>query len=86
MTSTTRLFIGNLAWDTTDESLKLAFEAHGQVTYAKVVRDHFTSHSRGYGFVEFSSPEEADAALNKMNGVEIDGRAVRVDRASTGRK
>lgn len=82
MTSTTRLFIGNLSWTTTDDSLKEAFAAHGTVTDAKVIIDRYNNRSRGFGFVTYSAPEEADAALNQMNGVEIDGRAVRVDRAS----
>ena len=83
MSDSTRLFIGNLAWSTTDDSLKQAFEAHGAVSDAKVITDRYTGRSRGFGFVTFSSPEEANSALNNMNGVEVDGRPVRVDRASS---
>lgn len=83
MTDPTRLVIGNLSFSTTDESLKAAFEAHGTVTDAKVIVDRYTHRSKGYGFVAFSTAEEASAAMTKMNGVEVDGRPVRVDHASS---
>ncbi len=83
MADSTRLFIGNLAWSTTDESLREAFSAHGAVSDAKVITDRYTGRSRGFGFVTFQSPEQATSALNNMNGVEVDGRPVRVDRASS---
>lgn len=83
MSDNTRLFIGNLSWSTTDQTLEEAFRAHGNVRDAKVIMDRYTGRSRGFGFVTYDSPEEANAALDRMNGVEVDGRAVRVDRAST---
>lgn len=80
MSSTTRLCVRNLSWNTTGESLKAAFEEHGNVTDAIVVIDCSSHRSRGYGIVSFSSPEEADSALNNMHGAEIDGHRVRVYR------
>ena len=82
MADSTRLFVGNLAWGTTDESLKAAFEVHGAVVDSKVITDRYSGRSRGFGFVTFQTPEQATAALENMNDVEVDGRQVRVDRAS----
>lgn len=77
-----KLFVGNLHWDTTKDSLGDAFSIHGTVLDAHVVRERDTGRSRGFGFVEFEEPASATVALNAMNGAEIDGRAVRVDRAN----
>jgi len=66
-----------------DESLKQAFAGMGVVSDAKVITDRYTGRSRGFGFVTFQTPEDADKALAQMNGVEVDGRNVRVDRASS---
>lgn len=55
----------------------------GVVSDAKVITDRYTGRSRGFGFVTFQTPEDADKALAQMNGVEVDGRNVRVDRASS---
>jgi RNA recognition motif-containing protein len=77
-----KLFIGGLSWSTDDNSLRSAFEQHGEVVDAKVVLDRDTGKSRGFGFVTFSSPDEADAAKNALNQTELDGREIRVDNAS----
>jgi len=77
-----KLFIGGLSWNTTDDSLRHKFEEFGNVEEAVVVKDRDTGRSRGFGFVRYSSDEEADAALNAMNDQEFDGRRIRVDRAS----
>lgn len=74
-----RLFIGNLAWATTDESLFRAFEDMGSVIQAKVITDRYTGKSRGFGFVTFSTDEEATVAKERMDGVSVDGRSIRVD-------
>ncbi|KAE8382828.1 hypothetical protein BDV26DRAFT_288133 [Aspergillus bertholletiae] len=77
-----KLFIGGLAWHTTDDSLREGFSQFGQVEDAVVVKDRDTGRSRGFGFVRFSSEAEADAAAEAMNNQEFDGRAIRVDKAS----
>ncbi|KAI8851360.1 hypothetical protein BC829DRAFT_352288, partial [Chytridium lagenaria] len=77
-----RIFVGGLAWETTDGSLKAAFEECGEVTQAMVVLDRETGRSRGFGFVTFAEPEGAAKAVEDMNQRELDGRQVRVDLAN----
>lgn len=77
-----KLFVGNLSWDTTDESLGEAFSRYGTVTDSRVIFNRFTGKSRGFGFIEYEAPDSASEALVGMNGVEVDGRAIRVDRAT----
>ncbi|KAF7166520.1 hypothetical protein CNMCM5623_000145 [Aspergillus felis] len=77
-----KLFIGGLAWHTTDDALRQGFSPYGQVEDAVVVKDRDTNRSRGFGFVRFSSETEADAAMDAMNNQEFDGRTIRVDKAS----
>lgn len=76
-----KLFVGGLAWATTDEGLKTAFGAFGEVVDAKVITDRETGRSRGFGFVTFADAESARQALEQMNGQELDGRNLRVDSA-----
>jgi len=76
-----KLFVGGLSWDTTDQSLRAAFERFGPVSEAKVITDRDSGRSRGFGFVTFDEAEHADAAIAELNGAEIDGRPVRVDEA-----
>ncbi len=76
-----KLFVGGLAWATTDDSLRNAFEAFGTVTDAKVITDRETGRSRGFGFVTFSSDDEAANAVNEMNDANLDGRTIRVNEA-----
>jgi RNA recognition motif-containing protein len=76
-----KLFVGGLAWATTDEGLRQAFSRFGEVTESKVVMDRETGRSRGFGFVSFANEADAEAAASAMNGREIDGRAVRVNPA-----
>jgi len=76
-----KLFIGGLAWHTTDETLREGFSKYGNVEEAVVVKDRDTNRSRGFGFVRFGSKEEADQALAGMNNVDFDGRTIRVDHA-----
>lgn len=81
-----KLFVGGLAWATTTNTLRDAFDEFGEVEDAIVVTDRETGRSRGFGFVTFSSDDEATAAMDAMNGQEIDGRAVRVDKAQEKRR
>lgn len=77
-----KLYIGNLAWKTSTESLKSAFSAFGNVEDAIVMTDRETGRSRGFGFVTFSTDSEAQAAIEAMSGKDLDGRNIRVDMAS----
>lgn len=77
-----KLFVGNLSWDTSDVTLSAAFEAFGTVVDARVIFDRYSGKSRGFGFVEFEDPASAQEALAQMNGMDVDGRAIRVDRAN----
>jgi len=81
MSSSTKLFIGGLSWDTTDESLRSKFEEFGTVEDAVVLKSRETGRSRGFGFVTFQSAEEAEAAIAAMNEQEFEGRTIRVDKA-----
>jgi RNA recognition motif-containing protein len=76
----TKLFVGSLSWDTTDDSLKNFFAQAGAVASANVVTDRMTGRSRGFGFVEMVSDEDAEKAL-ALNGQELDGRAIVVNEA-----
>ena len=76
-----KLFVGSLAWATTDETLGAHFASAGTVTSARVVKDKMSGRSRGFGFVEMSSVEEAQNAINSLNGTELDGRAITVSEA-----
>ena len=78
---TTKLFVGSLSWDTKDESLRDFFAQAGTVVSASVITDRHTGRSRGFGFVEMSSEEEAQAAVDQLNGKELDGRAIVVKEA-----
>lgn len=77
----TKLFVGSLAWATTDDSLKAFFEQAGTVVSASVIMDRDTNRSKGFGFVEMSSDEEAKKAVDELNGKDLDGRAVVVSEA-----
>jgi RNA recognition motif-containing protein len=76
-----RLFVGNLSYNTGDESLHSAFSAHGAVTSATVVLDRETGRSRGFGFVEYGNAAEAQRAMQAMNGSMLDGRSIVVNEA-----
>lgn len=75
------IFIGNLSRQVTDADLREAFEAHGQVASANVIKDKFTGESRGFGFVEMSVQAEAQAAIAALNGKDLKGRALNVAEA-----
>jgi RNA recognition motif-containing protein len=77
-----KLFIGGLAFSTSTERLREVFAAAGQVESAAVVTDRETGRSRGFGFVEMATAEEADQAITQFNGKNLDGRQLRVEKAS----
>jgi len=75
------IYVGNLSFDTTDSGLRTAFEAHGEVSSAQVITDRDTGRSRGFGFVEMPSDEEARAAMTALDGSDLDGRQIKVNQA-----
>ncbi|KAF5386128.1 hypothetical protein D9615_002399 [Tricholomella constricta] len=77
-----KVYVGNLSWNTTDDTLRQAFSDFGQVTDSIVMRDRDTGRSRGFGFVTFVSAQEADAAINALNEQELDGRRIKVNLAN----
>ncbi len=74
-----KLFVGNLGWDTTSEDLLAAFSPYGDVIEAKVISDRETGNSRGFGFVSYSNDDSAEDAIQNLDGVELDGREIRVN-------
>ena len=74
-----RLYVGNLAYSTMDQQLQEAFSEFGEVTSASVVIDRATGQSRGFGFVEFGTNEEAERAIQSLNGSTLDGRSITVN-------
>jgi RNA recognition motif-containing protein len=77
----TRLYVGNLSFSSTIETVREAFARIGEVTDVHVVTDRATGQSRGFGFVTMGSPAEATKAIETMNGASLDGRALRVNEA-----
>jgi len=75
------LYVGNLAYATTDEGLRAAFEAFGTVVSAKVVQDKYTGRSRGFGFVEMGDEAGGRAAIDGLTGKSLDGREINVSEA-----
>jgi len=76
-----RLYVGNLSYSTTQDSLSQAFSQAGAVSSATVVTDKMTGRSRGFGFVEFENDADADKAIEMLNGKELDGRQITVNEA-----
>lgn len=76
-----KLYVGNLAFSTTDVELKEAFSAFGEVSSASVISDRETGRSKGFGFVEFKSDDEAKAAISGLDGKQLGGRAIKVNEA-----
>ena len=75
------IFVGNLSYSSTEESVRALFEAHGEVASVKIITDRDTGRPRGFGFVEMSNDEEAEAAIAAMNGNDLDGRKLTVNQA-----
>ncbi len=76
-----KLFVGNLSYSVNDSQLQTLFSAHGNVVSAQVIVDRDTGRSKGFGFVEMSSDQEAQAAIAALNGKDCDGRALTVNEA-----
>jgi RNA recognition motif-containing protein len=76
-----KLYVGNLAYGVTDSDLTQMFAAHGTVQSAQVIMDRDTGRSKGFGFVEMGSDQEAQAAITALNGKEVDGRSLTVNEA-----
>jgi RNA recognition motif-containing protein len=74
-----KLFVGNLSFDTTENDLNDAFAAHGTVTETNLMMDRTTGRPRGFGFITMSSPEEAQKAISALNGSQLGGRALTVN-------
>jgi len=77
----TNIFVGNLSFKTTQEELQEAFANYGAVERVSIVTDKFSGQSRGFGFVEMTNSSEAEAAINALNGAEMNGRALNVNEA-----
>jgi RNA recognition motif-containing protein len=75
------IYVGNLAREVTEDDLRGAFEAFGQVTSAAVIKDKFTGESRGFGFVEMPARAEAESAIAGLNGEDLKGRSLNVSEA-----
>ncbi|MDR0444929.1 MAG: RNA-binding protein [Puniceicoccales bacterium] len=75
------IYVGNLSYDTTEASLREAFEAHGAVTTARIVTDKISGRSRGFGFVEMADAQEGARAIEATNGSELDGMVLTVNEA-----
>jgi RNA recognition motif-containing protein len=81
-----KLYVGSLSYDTTQESLEKLFSEAGKVESAAVITDKFSGRSKGFGFVEMSSDDEAKKAVEMFNGKELDGRTIIVDEAKPMKK
>ncbi|MDD4938371.1 MAG: RNA-binding protein [Candidatus Shapirobacteria bacterium] len=76
-----KLYVGGLSYETTEKTLEAAFASAGTVVSVIVIKDKFSGQSKGFGFVEMSSDEEATKAINTLDGTELDGRAIKVNEA-----
>ncbi|MCA9672801.1 MAG: RNA-binding protein [Myxococcales bacterium] len=76
-----KLFVGGLAWGTTEEGLRDAFANFGELAEVKIITDRETGRSRGFGFVSFADGASAEKAMTELNGTDLDGRTIRVDMA-----
>lgn len=77
----TNIYVGNLAFSTNTADLEALFAEHGEVTNAQVITDRDTGRSRGFGFVEMASADEANEAMRALNGHNVDGRDLKVNQA-----
>jgi RNA recognition motif-containing protein len=75
------IYVGNLSSDANDETIRGAFESFGQVTSAKVIKDKYSGQSRGFGFVEMTTPSQAEAAIRSLDGKDLLGKEMSVKEA-----
>jgi RNA recognition motif-containing protein len=83
---TRKVYVGNLSYDTTEDTLRKLFEAHGEVSSVNLITDRYTGRSRGFAFVEMMAEETAAAAITALNGQTVDGRQLKVAEARPRRK
>ncbi len=76
-----KLYVGNMSFDTTEDQLRQVFEEYGEVTSINLITDKFSGKLKGFGFIEMSTKEEANAAISGLNGKELDGRTLNVNEA-----
>ena len=79
--SSAKLYVGNLSYETSEASLRTLFEVHGEVTSVNLIIDRDSGRPKGFGFVEMSTPEEAQKAIAALDGTQLDGRALKVNEA-----
>jgi RNA recognition motif-containing protein len=77
--SSAKLYVGNLSYETSEASIRTAFEAHGEVTSVNLITDRDSGRPKGFGFVEMGTPDEAQKAKAALDGTQLDGRALKVD-------
>ena len=76
-----KIYVGNLSYEVTEDDLKLAFKEFGQVESVTIIKDKYSGQSKGFGFVEFASKAEGQAAIDGLNGKEVKGRTLNVNEA-----
>jgi RNA recognition motif-containing protein len=76
-----KIYVGNLSYNVTEEDLRQAFEAFGQIASASIIKDKFSGQSKGFGFIEMPESEEAQTAISSMNGKQMEGRTLNVNEA-----
>jgi RNA recognition motif-containing protein len=74
-----QIYAGNLSYQMSDDTLRDLFQQHGEVASVKIIRYPDSGKSKGFGFIEMANDDEADAAIQKLNGTEVDGRSIRVN-------
>jgi cold-inducible RNA-binding protein len=74
-----KLYVGNLNYETTEDELQTLFETHGEVVSCKIVMNPYTGRSKGFAFVEMATPDAANAAVEALNQTEVGGRTIKVD-------
>lgn len=73
------IYVGNLSFQVTEEEIREAFAAHGEVSSVRIIKDNYSGQSKGFGFVEMTSQNDAEAAINALNGTAFQGRNVTVN-------
>ena len=76
------IYVGNLPYETTEDDLRQAFEAHGEVTSVQLIADRYTGKSRGFAFIEMSDDSSGQAAIDALNGADFGGRQLKVTKAN----